>query len=247
MVRQLHTGEFPPAPPTKHVSSRERARALSLSLSPPADVSDSSCLTSKQGHEGCGEVVAVGTATTQNFQVGDMVCVLFNPGCGDRLSCPECSYGVPQLCIRSTAYGIGSNGSFAPYVAIRERAAARLPQGISAAVGAVATDAVLTSYQAVVRRAKVQKGQTVVLFGLGGLGFNALQIILDIGARVVVVDRRQEVLDEAVKFGVPSDDVVPVGTTNVTEWIAQKGLLVDTVMDFVGMGETFKSALECGE
>ncbi|OQV01156.1 Alcohol dehydrogenase GroES-like domain-containing protein isoform 2 [Cladophialophora immunda] len=194
------------------------------------------------GHEGCGEVVSVGPKVTK-FQPGEMVSILSVPGCGTA-TCRECSGGVPQICSTGEHYGIGNDGSFAPYVAIRERAAVKLPPGVSAAAGAVATDACVTAYQAVVRRAKVKKGDTVLLYGLGGLGFNALQMILHIGARVVVVDRRQAVLDEAVRFGVKTDDVVPVGTASVSEWVQARGLVVDSAIDFVGVPETFKTAIE---
>ncbi|KAK5461074.1 hypothetical protein LTS15_003137 [Exophiala xenobiotica] len=194
------------------------------------------------GHEGCGEVVSVGSAVTR-FKPGDMVSVLSVPGCG-KSSCPECTRGVPQLCSTGEHYGIGNDGSFASYIAIRERAAVRLPPGVSPAAGAVATDAVMTAYQAVVRRGKVKKDDTVLLLGLGGLGFNALQIILSIGARAIVVDQRQEVLDEAVKFGVKEQDVVPVGAGSIAEWVNSNKVIVDTAIDFVGVSQTFTAAIE---
>ncbi|KAK5424743.1 hypothetical protein LTR83_000333 [Exophiala xenobiotica] len=194
------------------------------------------------GHEGCGEVVSVGSAVTR-FKPGDMVSVLAVPGCG-KSSCSECTRGVPQICSTGEHYGIGNDGSFAPYIAIRERAAVKLPPGVSPAAGAVATDAVLTAYQAVARRGKVKKDDTVLLLGLGGLGFNALQIILSIGARIIVVDQRQEVLDEAVKFGVKEEDVIPIGTSNIAEWVNSNKIIVDTAIDFVGVSQTFTAAIE---
>jgi threonine dehydrogenase-like Zn-dependent dehydrogenase len=105
----------------------------------------------------------------------------------------------------------------------------------------VATDAVKTSYHAITRRAEVKPHQTVFLFGLGGLGFNALQIILHIGARVLVSDVRQERLEEAVKIGVPQQDVVPVGQS-IREFVQERGLLIDTTLDFVGKHQTFQDA-----
>jgi propanol-preferring alcohol dehydrogenase len=105
----------------------------------------------------------------------------------------------------------------------------------------------MTAYHAVVGRAKVQRGDTVLLLGLGGLGFNALQIILHLGARAVVVDQRQVVLDEAVSFGVDPKDVVPVGTPDVGEWLKAKGLRVDIAIDFVAVPATFKAAVDSGE
>lgn len=88
--------------------------------------------------------------------------------------------------------------------------------------------------------------ETVFLFGLGGLGFNALQVVLSISARIIVCDIRQEMLDEAAKLGVPAGDIVPVGKSPV-EFVEEKGLLIDTVLDFVGTHQTFDDAQEIGE
>lgn len=121
-----------------------------------------------------------------------------------------------------------------------------MPEGVTAPVGAVATDACTTSYHAV-RRAQVQPTSTVLLIGLGGLGFNALQIIMHIGARVIITDQRQAVLDEAVKLGVEVRDVVHVGTESIGKWLKDRGLMVDIVIDFVAMPETFKAGIDCGK
>jgi len=123
-----------------------------------------------------------------------------------------------------------------------------LPKGVSPSEGAVATDAGTTAYSAIVKRAEVKKGQTVVLFGLGGLGFNALQVLLWIGARVIVSDTRETTLEEARKLGVPGEDIVPVGKS-VTEFVRENGLedMIDTVADFVGMKQTFSDAQNIGK
>lgn len=120
--------------------------------------------------------------------------------------------------------------------------------GVSPAEGAVATDAGTTAYSAIVKRAQVTKEQTVFLFGLGGLGFNALQIILWIGARVIVSDVREETLIEAAKLGVPQQDIVPVGMS-ITEFVQDRGLedTIDTVADFVGTKQTFDDAQNIGK
>jgi alcohol dehydrogenase, propanol-preferring len=104
---------------------------------------------------------------------------------------------------------------------------------VSPAVGAVATDAVTTAYSAIVKRAEVKRGETVFLFGLGGLGFNALQVLLWIGARVIVADRREETLLEAEKLGVPKENIVPVGM-EIGEFVRERGLedCIDTVADY---------------
>jgi propanol-preferring alcohol dehydrogenase len=110
----------------------------------------------------------------------------------------------------------------------------------------VATDAVLTAYHAVKRTAAVQATDTVVILGLGGLGFNALQIVRALGARVLVMDKRAEVLVEAVKFGVPAQDVIPAGQDAV-QFVKEHGIVVDVVIDFVGVNETFAASQELGK
>ena len=81
------------------------------------------------------------------------------------------------------------------------------------------------------------------LFGLGGLGFNALQIVLHIGARVIVSDIRPELLDQAAQFGVPREDIVPAGKS-VRDFVRERGLQgrIDTTLDFVGKHQTFQDA-----
>lgn len=114
-------------------------------------------------------------------------------------------------------------------------------------MAAVATDAVTTAYHAITRRAKVKSNDTVFIFGLGGLGFNGLQVVKAIGARVIVSDVRPEILDAAVRIGVPRNDVVPVGQS-VQDFVRENGLegRIDTTIDFVGMNQTFEDAQQIG-
>lgn len=85
------------------------------------------------------------------------------------------------------------------------------------------------------------------LFGLGGLGFNALQVIMWIGARVIVSDTRESTLAEAIKLGIPPEDIVPIGTS-VQQYILKNNLQdsIDTVADFVGTQQTFNDAQNIG-
>jgi alcohol dehydrogenase, propanol-preferring len=98
------------------------------------------------------------------------------------------------------------------------------------------------------RRGEVKPTETVFLFGLGGLGFNALQIIRYIGARVIVSDIREERLEEAARLGVPREDIVPAGTS-IQDFVAQKQLTdkIDTTLDFVGAKQTFEDAQAIGK
>ncbi|KAE9582667.1 hypothetical protein CGMCC3_g1939 [Colletotrichum fructicola] len=176
------------------------------------------------------------------FKIGDVVALNAVPGCGSS-HCAECSRNMQQLCDVGHHSGIGQDGFYAPYAAIDVRGLAHVPKGISPEVAAIATDAVATAYHAIYRRGEIKQTETVFLFGLGGLGFNALQLLLDIGARVVVSDIRPEILEEAAAIGVPKSDLVPVGEP-VQKFVTDKGLTgkIDAVLDFVGTHQTFEDA-----
>jgi propanol-preferring alcohol dehydrogenase len=201
------------------------------------------------GHEGCGEIIAIGdeVKAEDGWKVGMRVAINPVPGCG-KDDCVDCSNDLMQLCEKGPRLGLGHDGSFAEYIAVPARCCVPVPDGIKDAEAAVSTDAIMTSHHAIVRRAQITKKDTVFLFGLGGLGFNALQILLHIGCRFFVSETRQEPLDEAVKLGVPKENVVPVGA-NVQEWVVQKGLenQIDVVVDIVGVEQTFDDAQVIGK
>ncbi|KAI8940649.1 hypothetical protein NX059_001919 [Plenodomus lindquistii] len=196
------------------------------------------------GHEGCGRIVELGSSvpTSSGFSVGDVIALLAVPGCCSD-DCEECINDLPQLCLTGYRSGIGMDGYFAEYCVIDVRGAVHVPQGVTPSQAAVATDAVTTAYHAIHRRGRITSKDTVFLFGLGGLGFNALQVIRAIGARVFVSDVKQENLDEATKIGVPNEDIVPIGK-NIPEWVQEHGWTgkISVTADFVGTAQTFSDA-----
>ncbi|OSS52223.1 hypothetical protein B5807_01891 [Epicoccum nigrum] len=196
------------------------------------------------GHEGCGRIIQLGSdvPTSTDFRIGDIVALLAVPGCGSQ-DCEECSADLAQLCTKSHRSGIGNDGFYAPYCVIDVRGAINVPEGVTPSQAAVATDAVTTAYHAIHRRGKINSKDIVFLFGLGGLGFNALQVIRAIGARVFVSDVKQENLDDAMKIGVDPADIVPVGKS-IREWVMESGWSgkISIVADFVGTAQTFSDA-----
>jgi propanol-preferring alcohol dehydrogenase len=140
------------------------------------------------------------------------------------------------------------DGFFAEYCVIDIRGLVHVPTGVTPSQAAVATDAVTTAYHAIHRRGRTTAKDVVFLFGLGGLGFNALQIIKAIGAKVLVSDVKQKSLDEAAAIGVPNDHIVPVGK-DIREWVQENGLTgkINVVVDFVGTAQTFSDAQHIGK
>ncbi|KAI9046035.1 zinc-binding dehydrogenase [Aspergillus affinis] len=178
----------------------------------------------------------------EKYILGSRIAILAVPGCGKE-KCSECSRDLAQLCPTGKHHGIGQDGFYAEYVAIDERAAIPVPDAVPSEIAAVATDAVTTAYHGIVRRAEVRKSETVFLFGLGGLGFNALQIVKAIGARVIVSDIRAEKLEAAAELGIRNGDIVPVGKS-IQNFVAHNDLQgrIDTVLEFVGSNQTFRDA-----
>lgn len=144
------------------------------------------------GHEACGEVVELGGGV-EGLRVGDRVVFAFVPVCGH---CEPCATGRPALCEPgAAANGAGellSGGrrwtdsagqplrhhlgvsAFAEYVVASVRSIVRIDKDLAPEIAALFGCAVLTGVGAVVNTAGVSPGESVAVFGLGGVGLAAL-------------------------------------------------------------------------
>ncbi|MGW3150233.1 MULTISPECIES: Zn-dependent alcohol dehydrogenase [Streptomyces] len=152
------------------------------------------------GHEGAGTVVAVGEGVT-HVTPGSPVVLNWAPSCG---SCHACSLGEVWLCGNAlggaadvyarTVDGMdlhpGLNvAAFAEETVVAASCVLPLPEGVPLADAALLGCAVLTGYGAVHHSARVQPGETVAVFGVGGVGLATLQAARIAGAtRIVAVD-----------------------------------------------------------
>lgn len=179
--------------------------------------------------------------------MGDKVVIHIFPGC-NQPECLECSRGLQNLCKQegNGSYGLEQDGMFAEYMVCQARAAIKVPPNVDMASAAVAADAVLTAFHAVKYTAAVKPAHTVVIYGLGGVGLNGLQRVLHLGAkRVLVVDKRQESLDEAIALGVPEEDCFCTADSQakkIEEYIVENSIAIDIALDFVGHADTILSA-----
>src|SRR4051812_43418793 len=149
------------------------------------------------GHEGIGRVEAVG-AETDGWAVGDRVGITFlGTTCG---ACEFCRSGRERYCAKQTNFGYSLQGALAEYAVAPVSALVRVPAAIDAAALAPMCCAGWTAYGAV-SEAALAPGQTVALFGFGGLGHLALQIARHRGLRVAVVDTSEAKLDMARASG----------------------------------------------
>ena len=151
------------------------------------------------GHEFAGVIFEIGGAVTK-FKVGDRVTVPFVCGCG---KCQYCLRGDAQVCPTQTQPGFTGFGSFAAYVAIdnADFNLIHIPAEVSFATAASLGCRFATSYRGLIKRAKVKSGETVAIFGCGGVGLSAIMIAKAQGANVYAIDINDDALEIAQSLG----------------------------------------------
>jgi alcohol dehydrogenase, propanol-preferring len=154
------------------------------------------------GHEGVGRVVALGSEGGM-LGIGDSVGIGYVFGaCGH---CRDCLTGGENYCPDFDATGFSVSGCFAEYVCMRKEWLNRIPECISPVEAAPLMCAGAAAY-ASYKKTGVQTGETLAIFGLGGLGQYAIQIAKLSGVRVIAVDISEEKLATAKALG--ADEVV---------------------------------------
>ncbi|WP_347343484.1 zinc-binding dehydrogenase [Jatrophihabitans telluris] len=151
------------------------------------------------GHELAGTIVEAGAEVTR-FAVGDRVTVPFVCGCG---RCSECVSGNPQTCRNQQQPGFTYWGSFAELVALpwADLNLVRVPDTVDLPTAASLGCRFATAYRGVRQVAQVQPGETVAVFGCGGVGLAAVMIAAAAGAHVIAVDPSSAARALAAEFG----------------------------------------------
>ena len=183
------------------------------------------------GHEGVGQVVEVGTPDGR-FNIGDRVGIGYvYSACGH---CRECHTGGENYCADFDATGYSVSGCFAEYVCLRQDWATAIPNNVSAIEAAPLMCAGSAAY-ASLKKIGLKAGDTVAIFGLGGLGQYAIQIAKQSGMRVIAVDVDQDKLDTAQKLG--ADEVVVANIDSIVLIKALGG--ADGCVNFAPVGATW--------
>lgn len=216
---QLNEVEAPTSAPTQVIID-VKAAGLCHSDVMYMQVGDSTMpyLPMTQGHENAGIISALGSEVV-GFEIGDVVGV--------------CSSGVqPPL-------GMFTPGGFADKLAADYRDLARVPAGLDLSLAALATDAGMTSYHAMIKEGRAAAGMKVGVIGFGGLGQIGARAAVLAGAEVHVAEMKEDVWPLALEVGVT--DCV----RDAAEWMSNVNPMVggsfDLIVDYAGFDTTQKA------
>ncbi len=193
------------------------------------------------GHEASGVIEKAGANVT-HLAEGQRVLIPAVLTCG---RCSYCRAGRENICSDMKMLGNHFDGAYAEYVAVDAKDVLALPDSIPLEEASIIADALSTPFHAVKNRAKVRPGDTVVVYGCGGVGINAVQIATACGATVIAVDMNDEKLKWAKEFGatytINAGDVERVSK----EVKKMTGGGADIAIEVIGNPRTIEEAFEC--
>jgi Zn-dependent alcohol dehydrogenase len=195
------------------------------------------------GHEGAGVVEAVG-AGVGHVAPGDHVSLSTLANCG---ACADCDRGRPTMCRKAIGrpgrpfsrggeplFQFASNSAFAERTIVKAVQAVKIPADLPLTSAALIGCGVLTGVGAVLNRAMVDRGDTVVVIGTGGIGLNVIQGARIAGASAIVaVDSNPAKEAMARQFGATDflasaqgvREILPTGADHVFECVGHVGLI----------------------
>lgn len=205
-----------------------------------AGISEFDNLPLTLGHEVAGRVEKVGAEVT-SVAPGDRVCVHYLVHCGE---CEFCRRGLEQFCRSVQMIGRHRDGGYAEFIRVPARNAFELPDEVSFEAGAIMMCSSATSLHAL-NNARLKPGESVAIFGFGGLGFSALQLAraLDCG-QIYVVEINPAKLASAEKFGAIAIDGAAGDPVEQIQQ-ATDGRGVDVSLELIGSAKTMGQAFQC--
>jgi Zn-dependent alcohol dehydrogenase len=206
------------------------------------------------GHEGAGIVAEVGPGVS-SVKPGQHVVLSTLANCG---ICKACNTGHPTWCRKSLgnmsqpftvdgepAWNFAGSSYFSEYTVVKEVQAVRIPDDVPLSSACLIGCGVLTGAGAALNRAKIQQGEPVAVFGVGGVGLNAIQGCRVAGAgRIIAIDTIAAKEPHARQFGA-TDFIDASGGTDVVQ--AVKDLTRSGVMwsfDCVGHPAVLRNAVD---
>jgi propanol-preferring alcohol dehydrogenase len=193
------------------------------------------------GHEIAGIVSKTGERV-KGVEEGERVCVHYIRSCGN---CSFCRTNRENFCEQYQMIGKDVDGGFAEYIKVPASNVLKLPGALPFEQACILGCAVSTAYHAL-RRGRIRAGDTVAVYGVGGLGAQAISLAKILKAKkIVAVDISDEKLNLAKKLG--ADEIVNAATEDPAQRIEEmtEGKLADLVLDLVGAAKVIEQGIRC--
>jgi propanol-preferring alcohol dehydrogenase len=190
------------------------------------------------GHEVAGVIEAVGAGVEQS-RIGERVCLHYLVTCGE---CSYCERNLGQFCVEVAMIGKDRHGGYAEYIVVPAANAIPLPVEIPFNQAAVMMCSFATTLHAL-RKARFVEGESVAVFGAGGLGTAAILLASALGASTIMaVDHNLAKIDAAEALGAVGIDA---SSGDVVEAVFAHtgGQGADVGLELVGLPVTSDQAL----
>ncbi|MGH8279847.1 MAG: alcohol dehydrogenase catalytic domain-containing protein [Gammaproteobacteria bacterium] len=190
------------------------------------------------GHEIAGQVEKLGPGVTE-LKSGNRVALHYLWTCG---RCDYCRSGLEQFCRSGKMLGKHVDGGYAEYIVVPARNAVPIADNVSTAAAAIMMCSSSTAFHSL-RQARIAPGDTVAVFGAGGLGMSAVQLARICGAaEIYAVDTDKAKLAAAEKYGARPIDATR-GAADGQLRKATQGRGVDVALEFAGLPITQQQAV----
>ena len=186
------------------------------------------------GHEMAGIIEEFGPATYhKGLDVGDHVICGIDLACG---SCALCRSKRENLCLKRVRIGFERNGSHAEYAVVPVHNLHKIADHVPFEQAAIIPDAVACMYHSIVDSARARQGETALVFGVGGLGLQGIQMLKHLGLTVVASGRTDAKLQLAKDFG--ADYTINTLQQDLSSAVMNitRGLGCDLAFDLAGTG-----------
>ena len=195
-----------------------------------------------QGHEASGTIAKLGPGVT-DWAEGGRVVVCAGRRCG---VCPACRRGENvDGCLDVRIMAFAYDGAWAEYTVAEASGLTRIPDNVPMEQAAILADAVATPFGAVVRTGKVVIGESVGIWGVGGVGTHLVQLAKLVGAvPVIAFDINPAVRDRALELG--ADYAFDSRDPDIRDKVAAVtgNRMFDVTFDAVGRKATFEQAFD---
>ena len=194
------------------------------------------------GHEAAGVIKALGEQV-QGWRVGQRVAMTGGKPC---FGCANCVRGRMDQCLEFKIMGFAYDGAWAEYIAVPSFTLTPVPDHVPIEQAAILADAVSTPYAGLIDRAGLKPGETVGLWGIGGLGVHAVQIARMAGAaRIIAVDPNEAARERALAMG--ADHALDPSTQDVQSEVMRltSGLGLDLAVDLYGANAVLAQGASC--